>query len=165
MNKVQILTLSKDHWEEYKSLRLEALKTEPAAFASSFEESKSRNEEEWREFLSDKLLFAQCNGQLVGLVGYYFFPHKKLSHIANIVAMYVKKDFRGRGIGKLLFKNILEKIATEKQVKKMSLDVNPLQKEALALYSSFGFEQKGVLEKHLKVDGHYHDLIVLEKVL
>jgi len=39
MDNIKIIKLTPERWEEYKNLRLEALKNSPTAFASSYEDN------------------------------------------------------------------------------------------------------------------------------
>ena len=45
---IEIKQLPPERWQDYQKLRLEALKADPIAFGSSYEEEISRPEEFWR---------------------------------------------------------------------------------------------------------------------
>ncbi len=72
--------------------------------------------------------------------------HKILdeAHITNIA---VKKDERGRGIGKLLMSELLSR-AKMLGVKSVTLEVRSDNIPALNMYESFGFTVEGVRRKY-----------------
>lgn len=45
MDTIQVVTLQPSKWQEYKNLRLLALKEEPQAFGSTYEENAKRPDE------------------------------------------------------------------------------------------------------------------------
>ncbi|WP_078553025.1 GNAT family N-acetyltransferase [Bacillus alkalicellulosilyticus] len=55
----------------------------------------------------------------------------------------VKKDARGKGVGKLLMKELFE-LALQDGFSSLSLSVDPLNKEAVQLYERLGFVQYGL---------------------
>jgi len=54
--------------------------------------------------------------------------------------LYLRKEARGKGIGRVLANKIIEK-ARELGYKKMQLDTIETMKEAIALYKSMGFKE------------------------
>jgi len=60
-----------------------------------------------------------------------------------IDAMAVDEAYRGNGIGHLLF-DALKKIAKEKEVDGIELQVNARNVQAKAMYESYGFTEKSI---------------------
>ena len=59
MNKIQIIKLPPERWNEYKALRLRALQDDPQAFGSSYAKEVTYSDEKWQEGATkDKVLFA-----------------------------------------------------------------------------------------------------------
>ena len=52
-----------------------------------------------------------------------------------------------------------------KNIIKISLNVNPKQKSAVRLYKKFGFKVVGVMKKDLFVNGKFYDELILEKFI
>lgn len=94
---------------EYRDFRLEALKKEPIAFGSSYDEEKSLSEEEWRKRIKNAL-FALLKGKLIGVIVYVHDNKVKTKHIANIFGVYVVEEYRGQGGGKKLMDSVLAQI-------------------------------------------------------
>ena len=158
---VEISKLPKSRWKEYRDLCLEALKTEPAAFGSSYEEEKNLSESEWKGRL-ENVLFAMHNDKPVGMIVFVFMKQHKLKHVANIYATFVLKKWRGKGIGEQLMDSALHFIKKNKCIIKINLNVNPKQKEALKVYQKFGFKHVGTLKKDLCVKSKFYDEWIME---
>lgn len=144
MRKIEIVTLQPTGWKIYKDLRLRALKEEAQAFASTYEDNAKYPDEHWMKRLEKAaeektqwLVFAKLNGHLVGMVG--AFAEKEPDN-AYVVAVYVVPEARGKGISKLLLQHLLSRIKTNKQIKKVTLNVNPEQLAAFNLYKHLGFK-------------------------
>ncbi|MFX1453530.1 MAG: GNAT family N-acetyltransferase, partial [Promethearchaeota archaeon] len=64
---IEVKKLSSDRWKNYRDLRLEALKSDPIAFSSSYEEEKIFPEKIWKKRINNAL-FAILNDKLVGMI-------------------------------------------------------------------------------------------------
>ena len=97
-------------------------------------------------------LLVECDGEAVGyLVGYV---RKKTSlrpvEIAELESMYVKKEFRRRGVGGRLAKEFLE-WCKARGVQRVSVTAYAANEAAIAFYERLGFEPKRLsLEVGLK---------------
>ena len=67
-------------------------------------------------------------------------------HITNIV---VKKDERGKGIGKKLLEQLI-KYSIKQDIKSITLEVNEENIIAQNLYKQYGFEKVGLRKKYYK---------------
>jgi ribosomal protein S18 acetylase RimI-like enzyme len=161
---IEIKKLDSDRWQDYRDLRLEALKTEPIAFSSSYEEEKSLTELEWRSRINN-FLFAISDNKPVGMVGVFCNNRLKTGHVCEIFGMYVRIEYRGQGIGNKLLVAVLEEIQKLKGITKVKIGVNPVQKAAEHLYRKYGFKAAGYFKKDMCVNGIFYDEIFLEKFL
>jgi ribosomal protein S18 acetylase RimI-like enzyme len=161
---IEITKLPADRWEEYRELRLEALKQDPIAFGSSFEEERDMPEETWRKRISNAI-FAISDGKLVGLITWVQGDRIKTRHTSYINSTYVTGSFRGLGIGNKLMTSAFDSIKAKKEILKVRLSVIAPQAAALKLYTRFGFEPIGTATKELFVNGQYYDEILMEKML
>lgn len=171
MNNIQIIKLSLSRWEEYKNLRLEALRESPTAFQASPEEYDDKKDDYWQKKLKcyqgidGILFFAEDAGKLVGMVGVDFNQRIKRKHAVTIVGMYVNQNYRGKGIATLLLDTAIKEIQQRKEIIKIDLDVNTENQVAINLYQKFGFEIVGTYHKELYVNGKYYDFYEMEKLL
>lgn len=158
---ITIGNLPEDEWKRLKEIRLEALKTDPIAFGSSYEEEKERPESYWRSRIPGAIV-AFDGEKVVGLMSYKDEDRLKTKHKSGIYAVYVSPEYRGKGVGKKLLTEALNRIKTNINIIKINLTVNPLQTSAVKLYESFGFKAVGTLSKELLIDGIYYDETLME---
>lgn len=156
--------LPENRWKDYKKIRLEALRAEPAAFGSSYEEELELSEEEWRKRMKN-VLFAVEARVPVGMMSYVFNTRLKTSHIASIYGVYVTPKYRGRGIGGKLMDAVMEEIKGKGGIIKVQLSVNPGCRPAVRLYKRVGFIVTGRARKELKIGNRFYDLLYMEKML
>ena len=84
-----------------------------------------------------RLLLAECEGQLAACVAL----HKLGSGICEMKRLYLRPQFRGKGLGRALAERI---IAEARQIgyERMRLDtVEPVMKDAVAMYRKLGFKE------------------------
>ena len=161
---ISITRLSADRWEEYRKIRLEGLKMEPLAFSSSVADEEKAPESLWKERISNHI-FAQKGSEVVGVIGLLFRPRQKQKHIADIFGLFVKREFRGIGIGDLLLKEAIKIASFREGIMKIELGVIEDQKAAIALYEKNSFQRVGKLSRELQVNGKFHDEILMERLL
>lgn len=165
---MEILILKPTEAQDLKDMRIEAIQNDSLAFGESFEEVKERTIEKIEERLKNdnsQVLLARENEKPVGMVGVNFEKGEKISHIAYIWGMYVNPSYRGQGIGKKLLAALLAEILKNKKIKKINLNVNTQQVQAVKLYESFGFQIAGTLHQELKIGEEYFDEYLMEKIL
>ncbi|GGH81418.1 RimJ/RimL family protein N-acetyltransferase [Pullulanibacillus pueri] len=146
--------------EMYLKLRLEALQTNPEAFASSYEEEKEYSIDIFENRLNSLYSYtfgAFDNGSLIGSVSLVREQKNKMKHRATIYAMYVTPEKRGKTIAKKLMMTVLEQVKDIEGVEQIYLSVMATNTPAKTLYNAFGFNTYGMDKKALKVNGTYYD--------
>ncbi len=152
----------------YWALRLRALREEPEAFGSSYEESKERPLADAVERLraahanGDFILGAfeegQQGGQLVGIVAFVRAPGMKNRHIGDIFSMYVASEARGKGYGRALVEALIARARALDGMEQLILAVVTTNVAATSLYRALGFEVYGLQRHALKLGaGRYLD--------
>ena len=81
-----------------------------------------------------RLYLAYCNGEAAGCIGLKNIDKKNCA----MKRLYVKPQFRGKNIGKLLVQKIITE-AKEIGYSHMLLDTLPFLEKAIYLYKQFGF--------------------------
>jgi ribosomal protein S18 acetylase RimI-like enzyme len=154
---ITIRPLCADDAAQWRVLRLEALKTYPTAFASSYEEALEQD-------LSARIpppdsasvLFgALHDGMLCGSAGLHIWPGRKQRHKAQLWGMYVAPAMQRRHVGAALVRAVIEHARTRVAV--VQLVVLQANTAARALYRGFGFVSYGVEKRALRHDGVDHD--------
>ena len=99
--------------------------------------------------IKSKYFIVEKNGEVVGGGGIY--PTKGLdNNTCEFVKMYLAKQARGLGLGKMIIEKCLQ-TAKENGYKKVYLESMPELKNALIVYEKFGFKY---LDKPLGNSGH-----------
>lgn len=159
---MEVRLLRSSDAEGYWKLRLEALKQNPEAFATSYEEAVKRENPIEQvainmEAKGSYTFGAFENEDLIGMVTLMGEKHQKLSHRANIFAMYVTPVRQGIGVGKALLAEVIKKSKSLDEIEKLNLTVVSSNVKAKGLYTSLGFRSFGLEEEALKIDGKYYD--------
>jgi GNAT superfamily N-acetyltransferase len=129
--KVSIVELSPDDWQVLRDLKLKSLQQEPIAFedvGEATEKWTNRTEAEWRSIVEGKMtqgregesvnIFVkdEINENYPGMVS-AIIPEG--SKIATVQHMYVDNEgYRGKGIGKQLLQELIDRVKTKSGVKK-----------------------------------------------
>ncbi|MFF2887312.1 GNAT family N-acetyltransferase [Paenibacillus sp. NPDC057967] len=144
-------------WE----LRLEALRTSPEAFGSSYEEALETSPEAVRAKVqataSQFVLGAYADGQLVGIAGFLRQTARKTRHKGMIWGVYVKSDYRKHGVGKGLIEEVIKQARRMEGLEQIQLTVVTTNTGATQLYKSLGFQGYGLERNALIVDGKRYD--------
>jgi len=159
---MDIRLLESSDAKSYWDLRLEALKNNPEAFSSSYEEAIKR------EFPVETVLknlstegtftFGAFNDQeLIGVVTLVQEFTSKLHHRANIFAMYVSPKFRRLSVGKALLLTAINHAKSIGAIEKINLEVIATNDRAKNLYIKMGFKTYGLEERALKINNDYYD--------
>lgn len=91
-------------WESYKTIRLEALTTNPELFGSSYVNELTYSREKWISLLENesRAIFALYHlDKLIGLTGVVL--NRNNSSEAILISSFIQKLYRGMGLSKLFF--------------------------------------------------------------
>jgi ribosomal protein S18 acetylase RimI-like enzyme len=154
--------------EALPALRLEALQCHPEAFGSDYERESARPASFWVERLSDRadsaIFVAESAGQLVGMIGIYRSELVKLRHNATIWGVYVRPQWRGRGIAVDLLQTAVN-WAERQGLKWVKLAVIANNGAAIRAYVKSGFRAYGVDPAVIYHDGVYYDELLMARQL
>lgn len=140
MDKKIIKKLSKDDWQIYKAIRIDALAKFPLNFGSTLEEEIARQDDEWMNLLVSNIIFGVFDAnKLVGCCGFAIFPNKKMQHKASIWGMYLKPEYAGTGLADKLLKTVINH-ARENHIKKIQLACADYNQRAISFYQKHGFK-------------------------
>lgn len=159
---IEIRRVTAEDAHAYYGLRLEALEREPLAFTESYEEHRDATIDSIAEKLGthdeDSLVMgAFTEDAFVGMAGLARMTGPKRRHKAIIWGVYVKAEWRGKGIARVLLAELIERAKTMPGVEQIMLSVGAEQAAAKKLYESLGFEVYGREPHTLKVGSQYVD--------
>jgi ribosomal protein S18 acetylase RimI-like enzyme len=148
----------------YRDIRLEGLRQNPEAFASTFEDERDRPLDWFKELVTQSQIFGAVLAQgLVGVVGLRSHADAKLRHKAMIWGMYVRHEARQYGIGERLIDAAVAYASSH--VEQLQLAVVTENEAARRLYAKAGFIEYGHQINALKHSGRYYDDILMVKFL
>lgn len=131
---------------------------------------KPFSEEEERNFISSlgdrsALFVAEVEGEIAGVQSMDVFSDFAASvrHVATM-GTWLRADFRGRGIGRLLAVESFG-FARSNGYSKVVIQVLADNEHALRFYRSLEFRDIGIARQHVRLAGKLHDEIYLEKLL
>lgn len=164
---MEIRLLTEADARAYWAVRLRALREEPQAFGSAYEEQKDRPLAVVTERLramtaDDDFILGAFEGtgdmRLVGIVAFARETGRKSRHIGMIYQVYVASEVRGRGYSRALLEALIARARSLDGVERLNLGVVLGNPAARGLYTSLGFEVYGRQPEALKYDdGTYRD--------
>jgi GNAT superfamily N-acetyltransferase len=108
-----------------------------------------------------RLLLAEYEGELAGCVALHKLAlHKLDASICEMKRLYLRPQFRGKGLGRALAERI---IAEARQIgyRQMRLDtVEPVMKDAVAMYRKLGFKEVAPYRTNPIAGAMYMELIL-----
>jgi ribosomal protein S18 acetylase RimI-like enzyme len=145
----------------FQALRLQALREDPIAFASSYEEERDTPIETVAERLGptdDRAIVGAFDGALlVGLAAWHREEMRKMHHKGFVWGVYVKDTHRGRGLARRLLEAVICLARQAEGIVILNLTAYADNRPAVALYESLGFVSYGREPAAICVNGMLHD--------
>jgi len=143
---IDIRRIRADDASALRQIRLRALELDPAAFAATLDENRSRPESHWNNRASEsgssdtkaEFLALDSDGTVVGLVGALRIENHR--DVAELVAMWIEPALRGSGVAGVMVDAVLD-WCTSVGVLVVELWVAPGNNGATRLYERCGFTQ------------------------
>ncbi len=141
-----------DEWQEFRRLRLEALRSEPLAFVEQHDVSAAEPDDFWQTRVrrgatdpTSATFVAVHAGQMVGKAT-GFIDDEVAEPTVHLVGVYVTPAYRGADIGvsQALVKAVMRWARDEAHAHQMRLFVTQANGRAEAFYRRLGFVQTGV---------------------
>ena len=151
-----IKILTEEDWQDWKTIRLEAVRLHPEAFGGAYEDESKNPDDSFKQGLTKNTIFgAYSDGVLVGVAGFFTFSMRKMQHRGNLFSMYLKKEYRGQHIAGELVAAVIN--YAQSRVQQLHCTVVTTNQAATALYKKYGFEIYGTEPRSLKIGDHYYD--------
>lgn len=149
----------------YRALMLRGYSEHPDAFTSTFEERATKPIEWWARRLQDPTSLTlgafDAADALIGTLRLEQFQRLRERHKINLAAMYVLRDFAGRGIGRKLIDEALISCRKMGGIEMVNLTVTSDNLAALRLYGKVGFQEFGREKRAVKGNAMYLDKLYM----
>jgi phosphinothricin acetyltransferase len=132
-------------------------------------ETEPRSAEEqqaWLRAVADRYpaVVAQIDGEIVGWAGAAPYRARECYGGIGEFSMYVRRDWRGRGVGDLLVAALISE-AERLGLWKLLSRIFPFNETSRALCQKHGFREVGIYEKHARLDGRWLDVVIVERLI
>jgi ribosomal protein S18 acetylase RimI-like enzyme len=159
-----IRKLTSDDAGAFRELRLEALRTYPDAFGSTYEVEASRPLSYFVDRLEKNVILGGFAGsELAGMIGFYQQSGPKDEHKGVIWGMYVKPRLQGSGLASALLDSVVE--LGQVRVEQILLTVVTTNQRAVRFYEAGGFHGYGIEKNALKSGERYFDELMMVRFL
>jgi RimJ/RimL family protein N-acetyltransferase len=151
-------------WQLYKAIRLEALRSEPGVFASSYDQQSEHPDEYWHGRLASKScayfgLFA--DGELVGMTG--VMCDEGNINEAELIASYIRPEHRENKLSRLFYQARIE-WARATGIERLIISHRESNISSRQANQHFGFQFTHRVLRHWH-DGMWEDNLYYELVL
>ena len=145
----------------YRALMLRGYSEHDSAFTSTFEERAGKAVDWWTRRLQDPTSVTlgafDLADALIGTVRLEAFQRVRERHKIQLTAMYVMKDYAGKGVGRRLLDEALAESRKMNGIELMNLTVTADNLPAVRLYSKVGFQSFGRESRAIRTVAGYLD--------
>lgn len=158
-----------ERWEEFKNLKIEAIKSDPSAFSHILSDAENATEDDWKKPLEKVLnndgimAFAECEGKLIGMGSTHLFSKERFKHNASLESLYISSEYRRKGIAEEIEKRQINLISQRPEIKLIFGEIFSSQQASLALHKKLGFEVVGTIKDFMFWEGKYYDSYFIQK--
>ncbi len=139
MSEITVRVLTEEDWEQYRSVRLSALKESPEAFVATHEQEREYDDQLWRDRMNrSERLLAEVDEDSVGVASLGTVEGESGTELAELFGLWVAPAWRGRGVAAKLVKAAAEH-ARNRGLGHLAYWVGTDNGRAVAFASSFGF--------------------------
>lgn len=133
-------------WPTYKAIRLEALSRHEDKFGASFTAESAWRDSQWEYMLGkpDQAFFGLYDGDtLIGSTGVVTDKFDKSGKGAVLIASYIREDYRGRGLSRLLYAARIQWVIESGRYKRVIVGHKEGNEASRRANQAFGFEYIG----------------------
>ncbi|WP_250436466.1 GNAT family protein [Caballeronia sp. ATUFL_F2_KS9A] len=147
--------------QAFRDIRLEGLQRYPTSFGASYDDERMQTPDWFGARIADHAVFGGDgrDGMLAGVAGLLVPTGAKLRHKGVLWGMYVRESARGTGLAAALVDAVLA--YARGIVDEIKLEVAPENLAAMRLYRAAGFVEYAREPRALKIDGTYHDSVLM----
>jgi L-amino acid N-acyltransferase YncA len=110
------------------------------------------------------MVVVEGEGRVIAFASAFAYRPRACYQGVREFSVYVSRDARGRGLGRLALESLIEAARSRGDWKLLSR-VFPENKTSLGLLASLDFRQVGTYVRHAKLDGVWRDVVIVEKLI
>jgi ribosomal protein S18 acetylase RimI-like enzyme len=159
---MELRLLNQQDAEQFQQVRLRALRDHPESFGMAAEEEQSMTLDQVAGLLAPHpqrfTVGAFEAGNLVGFAGFYQMARLKMRHKGHIWGMYVAPEGRGKGVGRGLLEDIIQRARTLDGIEEVVLAVTVGNDYARHIYIAAGFDPYCIEPRLIRVGKKDYDV-------
>ena len=126
----------------------------------------AEDQQAWLRSIADRYpaVVAQSDREIIGWASAGPYRERDCYRGIGEFSMYIRRDWRGRGVGDLLVTALItegERLGLWKLLSR----IFPFNDASRALCRKHGFREVGVYEKHARLDGRWLDVVIVERLI
>ncbi|GAB48544.1 GNAT family N-acetyltransferase [Mobilicoccus pelagius] len=138
MSDISIRVLSEDEWEQYREMRLRALRESPDAFVADVSTEEEYDEALWRDRMRRSVRLLITKGEEPVGIASLRMDETLFDDAAELFSLWVKPELRGEGLAAQLVVAASEE-AEKKSARQLVYWVGTDNVPAVSFASSYGF--------------------------
>ena len=115
----------------------------------------------WTQMPTARMLLAIANGGIIGLSSVIGVSQRKATQHVVGLGNDVAKEWRGRGVGTAMMRELVEWSRQHPQIVRLELEVFTRNATAIHLYKKLGFIEEGIRRKAYFKEGVYLDSLMM----
>jgi ribosomal protein S18 acetylase RimI-like enzyme len=164
MLNIEIRILNVSDLQDFRAIRLSALKKSPKMFGSTYTAEHLQPLRFFEACLLNSTVFGVYHqDEIIGLATFTQEIGEKFSHKAYLSSVFIQPEFQQKGIASKLLHEIIE--YGKKHVEQVLLTVADDNKPAIQLYEKFGFQTYGIEKNALKDNHQYVNELLMKLFL
>jgi len=130
------------------------------------EPRSAEDQQAWLQSIAGRYpnVVAEIDDQIIGWAGAGPYRDRECYRGIGEFSMYVRRDWRRRGVGDLLLAGLIRE-AERLGLWKLLSRIFPFNEASRALCRKHAFREVGMYEKHARLDGRWLDVVIVERLI
>lgn len=157
-----IRQIDESDWQEFREIRLKALKSDPKVFGSNYEREKTYSKQDWKKWVGAKnqaIFFIYDDEMPIGMTGIYIPQDTVTKTTAILWGSWLESDYRRKGVSRLMYKARIDWAKQNKNLRR--IEVSHRESNLASKYANQKHNFKQIKEE----DKKWHDGIMEKDVI
>ncbi len=161
---ILIKQIRESDWQDFRGIRLKALKSDPKVFGSNYEREKNNSKQDWKDWISEKqqaIFFIYDGEKLIGMTGVFVPQDTVAKSTAHLWGSWLEPEYRRKGISNLMYKTRIDWAKNQPEVRRIVVSHRESNAASKFANQKHGFVETDRKEKEWS-DGTSEDEIFYE---